>query len=112
AAPVILPDGSVVYGSRTLYNGFRGHLMKFSRTGLYQGNYDFGWDITPGIYRHDGTYSMITKDNLYVTNGPLNVTSLDANLHKQQAFTNTETKTCVVLGDGRVVCSDDSQHRN
>ena len=45
----------------------QGHLFKFSSTGEFQGSYPFGWDVTPAIYSHGGTYSIVTKDNHYST---------------------------------------------
>jgi outer membrane protein assembly factor BamB len=112
ASPVILPDGGVVYGTRNLYNGFRGHLMKFDRGGRYVGNYDFGWDITPAVSRHDGGYSMLIKDNHYLSGGPFTVTSLDSALAKEWTYTNTETRTCQRAPDGTVTCVDDGEHPN
>jgi hypothetical protein len=109
---VVLPDGSVVYGSHSSYNGFRGHLMKFDRDGHYLTNYDFGWDITPAVYRHDGTYSLYIKDNHYVSDGPFDVTRLDADLNKEWSNTNTETRTCERAQDGTVTCVDDGAHPN
>jgi len=112
ASPVVLPDGGVVYGTRNFYNGFRGHLIKFDRAGHYQANYDFGWDITPAVHRHDGTYSMYIKDNHYRSDGPYNVTRLDADLTPEWSFTNTETRTCERAPDGTVTCVDDGTHPN
>ena len=65
ASPVVAPDGSVFYGADTSYNHSQGHLMHFSAAGAYLGAYPFGWDSTPAIYAHDGTYSVVTKDNHY-----------------------------------------------
>src|SRR5437868_1972789 len=48
SSPTVLPDGSVLYGATTAYNGARGHLFKFDATGSFQGAYSFGWDSTPG----------------------------------------------------------------
>lgn len=112
ASPVALPDGSVVYGAQNTYNGFRGHLMKFDRDGHYVTNYDFGLDITPAVYRHDGTYSLIIKDNHYISGGPFDVTRLDADLTKEWSYTNTETRTCERAQDGTVTCVDDGTHPN
>src|SRR5205085_236723 len=67
SSPVIAPDGSVLYGAYTRYNYARGHLMKFGPNGSFLGAYDFGWDTTPAVYPHDGTYSVILKDNHYET---------------------------------------------
>ena len=65
STPVVAPDGSILYGAYTNYNYARGHLVKFSPDGTFAGSYDFGWDTTPAIYPHDGTYSVIIKDNHY-----------------------------------------------
>src|SRR6185295_13716908 len=65
ASPVVAPDGSIIYGSYTRYNYAQGHMMHFSSTGQYLNGYEFGWDVTPGIWPHGGTYSVITKDNRY-----------------------------------------------
>ncbi|HXH92436.1 MAG TPA: hypothetical protein VNN25_12715, partial [Thermoanaerobaculia bacterium] len=65
ASPVVLPDGSIVYGSYTRYNDRNGHLMHFSANGAYLGAYPFGWDTTPAVWQHDGTYSLVTKQNFY-----------------------------------------------
>src|SRR4030095_7239938 len=59
SSPVILPDGSVLYGAFTAYNGFRGHLFKSDSNGHKVASYDFGWDVTPAVYRHHGTYSIV-----------------------------------------------------
>src|SRR5262245_20997147 len=61
----VTPDGSVLYGAYTRYDFARGHLMKFDANGQFQSAYSFGWDSTPAIYRHDGTYSIVIKDNEY-----------------------------------------------
>ncbi len=56
SSPAVLPDGSVLYGAYTRYNTARGHLFKFSSTGQFLAAYDFGWDTTPAVYSHGGTY--------------------------------------------------------
>ncbi len=68
ASPVVLPDG-ILYGVLT-DNSDRGYMLKFSPSGQYMTEFDFGWDDTPAIYTHGNTYSVITKDNHYDTNGP------------------------------------------
>lgn len=78
STPAVLPDGSVVYGTLD-FNSSRGYLMKFDTTGKYLTNFDFGWDSTPASYSHDGTFSVIIKDNHYGS-GPYYVTELDSNL--------------------------------
>lgn len=65
SSPLIAPDGSVFYGAYTRYNYSQGHLMHFSAAGSYLGAYPFGWDETPGIFAHDGTYTLIAKENRY-----------------------------------------------
>jgi hypothetical protein len=105
SSPTALPDGSVLYGAMTNYNGFRGHLLKYSAAGVFLKSYDFGWDSTPAVYPHGGTYSIIIKDNhyevpgLYCTianlicgplpSGPYYITQLDANLNVEWKFQNT-----------------------
>jgi len=115
ASPVVLPDGSLLLGAFTAYNYSRGHLLEFSPSGAYLANFDFGWDITPAVWRHDGTYSIVDKDNHYfdnLTEGPYQVTQLDANLKVEWRATNTETQTCHRDGSDNVVCVDDHQHDN
>jgi len=80
ASPVVLPDGSVLYGVLAPSSD-RGYMLKFNSSGQYLANFDFGWDDTPAIYSHDGTYSVITKDNYYDGGGPYYITQLDANLN-------------------------------
>lgn len=65
SSPLVAPDGSILYGAYTRYNYTQGHLMHFSAAGAYLGAYPFGWDITPGIYAHGNTYSIVTKENHY-----------------------------------------------
>jgi outer membrane protein assembly factor BamB len=113
STPVALPDGGVVYAAETLYNGGRGHLMKFDSHGNFGGSYDFGWDSTPGLYVHDGTYSFVIKDNHYNNNeGPFYVTQLNARLGIEWQFVSTNTKTCQRAGDGSISCVDDGTHPN
>ncbi len=107
SSPTVLPDGSVIFGAITAYNAFRGHMFKFDSTGNFQGAYDFGWDSTPAIYPHGGTYSIILKDNhydtgLYCSNGasptcaplppgPYYITQLDPSLNVEWKFQSTHT---------------------
>src|SRR5260370_39867505 len=78
--------------------------MKFSAAGQFLGTYSFGWDSTPAIYQHDGTYSIVIKDNEYGggpafgsycnggsicparQNGPFFITQLDPNLNVAWKF--------------------------
>ena len=65
ASPVLAPDGSILLGVNTAYNYGRGHLLKFNSAGIFKASYDFGWDTTPAVYSHNGTYSIVMKDNHY-----------------------------------------------
>jgi outer membrane protein assembly factor BamB len=112
STPVALPDGGVLIGAETTYNGDRGHTFKFDRDGKPAGTYDFGWDSTPAVYAHGDTYSIVLKDNHYLTNGPFNLTQLDANLHVEWTYTNTNTQACARLPDGTVQCAKDGGHPN
>jgi hypothetical protein len=78
ATPVVLPDGNLLFG--VLAPGTnRGYMLKFNSSGQYLTSFDFGWDDTPAIYIHDGTYSIITKNNFY-SSGPYYITQLNADL--------------------------------
>jgi len=110
ATPVVLPDGSVLIGTSTSYNFSRGHLFKFSAAGDALATYDFGWDITPAVLPHDGTYSILLKDNHYSSSDGdsyYDVTSLDAALVPEWSFRATNTQSCARQGGGQVVCVDD-----
>jgi len=102
SSPTALPDGSVLYGALSSYNGQRGHTFRFDANGNFTGAYDFGWDSTPAVYPHGSTYSIILKDNhyetpLYCSGNPLctpgpgafYITQLDANLNIEWQFQNT-----------------------
>lgn len=65
ASPTVLPDGSIIFGAYTRYNIARGHTMKFSSSGQFLAAYDFGWDDTEAVFQHDGTFSIVMKDNHY-----------------------------------------------
>src|SRR5712692_3184891 len=103
SSPTVLPDVSVLYGAYSRYNIARGHLFKFSSTGEFLAAFDFGWDTTPAVFSHDGTCSIVIKDNHYdeeagfycnpsggvsdivcdstgIPAGPFYITQLDANL--------------------------------
>lgn len=109
SSPVILPDGGVLYGAFTAYNQFRGHLFKLDAHGHPAGTYDFGWDVTPAVYRHHGTYSILTKDNFY-GDGQYYMTQLDSHLHKEWTFHATNHESCVRSATGEVTCVDDPEH--
>jgi hypothetical protein len=107
ATPIVLPDGTIAYGSLSFYNNDRGHLFHVSSAGVL-GTYDFGWDITPAFYSHDGTYSLITKDNHYFfwdgSPSTYYITQLDASLHPEWSFQNTNPNACTRQPDGGVTC--------
>ena len=114
SSPVALPDGGVLYGSFTAYNGVRGHLMKLDAAGKPAGTYDFGWDYTPAVWQHDGTYSIVVKDNHYdydvqnmVNLGPYYITQLDANMNVEWHFRNTNTKSCAYDSLHNLHCNED-----
>jgi hypothetical protein len=69
SSPTVAPDGSVFYGAYSRYNAARGHTFKFSSSGDFLGSFRFGWDSTPAIYQHGGTYSVVIKDNKYAAPG-------------------------------------------
>ena len=119
ASPVVLPDGAILIGTTSSYNYLRGHLFKFSAAGSPLATYDFGWDITPAVFAHDGTYSILIKDNHYDVGsycgspvcpaepGQYDLTSLDANLVPEWRFTNTNTLSCERNADGSITCVSD-----
>jgi outer membrane protein assembly factor BamB len=122
ASPTVAPDGSVLYGAYTRYNYRRGHLFRFSGNGEFLGSYDYGWDITPAIFAHDGTWSVIVKDNGYAVGSYCDVlgycgqaeakfrmTSLTAELRPEWSYQNTNDQACDRLADGRVVCEAHSE---
>jgi hypothetical protein len=105
SSPTALPDGGVLYGTWAQYNAGRGFLFKFDAAGSFAGSFDFGWDCSPAIYPHDGTYSIVMKDNHYdapaycdkiappacqkLPPGPYYITQLDADLNIEWQFQNT-----------------------
>ena len=106
ASPVVLPDHTILYGTYTGYNGQRGHLVKVNGAGQLLASYDFGWDTTPAFFAHDGTFSIVLKDNHYDTTGPYYITQLDANLVPEWKWRSDNTRSCV-RGSGSVSCTDD-----
>jgi outer membrane protein assembly factor BamB len=113
SSPVVLPDGGVLYGAFSGYNQYRGHLLKFDRHGGFRGSFDFGWDVTPAVVAHDGTYSIVTKDNHYTFDdqgndtGPYYLTRLSADLQPEWQFLSTNTKSCARDAQGQVNCVED-----
>jgi hypothetical protein len=113
SSPVVLPSGEVLYGAFTNYNNERGHAFKLDSNGNVVGTYDFGWDVTPASYAHDGTYSVVTKDNHYATynqdyEGPYYITELDETLAPVWQVLSTNVDDCVRLLDGGVACTNET----
>lgn len=117
ASPAIAPDGAIFFGVNTAYNSFRGHLMKFSPDGEFRSSYDFGWDTTPAIFAHDGTYSVVLKDNHYGARSycgvdpfcirddeRYDIVSLTSELQKEWSFVNTNSMACERLDNGTRNC--------
>jgi hypothetical protein len=112
SSPVVTPDGGVIYGAYTRYDFARGHMFRFDAAGNFQAAYNFGWDSTPAVYPHHGTYSIVIKDNHYdagnycepipgdslstavcvdAPKGPYYITQLDPNMHIEWQFKSTST---------------------
>jgi len=128
SSPTVAPDGSILYGAYTLYNYAQGHLLRFSANGDFLNSFNFGWDSTPAIYPHGGTYSVVIKNNHYNggsycgdpnwcpvarTNadllGPESyfVTQLSPSLNIEWSFQNTNTQSCTRNADGSLSCVSD-----
>lgn len=106
SSPTALPDGSVLYGAETLYNdGGAGHLFKFDRHGEVVATTPYGWDTTAAIYRHDHTYSIILKQNRFLSN-EFFIKQLDPNLGLEWQFQATNSVLCERQPDGSVFCFD------
>ena len=110
SSPVALPDGGVLYGTLTNYNGSRGHLYKLDANGAYVAGYDFGWDSTPAVVTGGNDYKIVIKDNHYGTDqngvdlGPYYITELDSKLEVIWKFLSTQTNSCARLPDGTLGC--------
>lgn len=134
SAPVIAPDGSILYGAYTRYNYAQGHMMRFSSTGQFLNGFEFGWDVTPAIYSYVNssgvpTYAVVTKENHYGDVGSYCndakicppdrtatdpaypeqyfVTSLNPDLSIRWRFQNTNTLSCSRNADGSLSCTSD-----
>ncbi len=107
STPTVLPDGAVLFGALDHYNFARGHLFKVDAKGNLVGTFTFGWDSTPAVWAHGGSYSIVIKDNYYDasaycndpnspvcgarTPGPYYITQLDANLRVEWQFQSSAT---------------------
>jgi outer membrane protein assembly factor BamB len=131
SSPTVAPDGTILVGTFSLYNHFQGHLLQFDPDGEFLRAYRFGWDITPAIWKHDDTYSIVIKENHY--NGPTYcfdpafcpfdrnaatpddpeayfITQLSPELDVEWQFQNTNKLSCSRGADGQVTCQDDGTH--
>ncbi len=129
STPTIAPDGSVLYGAFERYDYDQGELMHFSATGQFLNSFNFGWDSTPAIYPHGGTYSVVIKNNHYGDVGsycnveafcpsdrtgsnPASpeeyfVTQLSPTLSIEWSFKNLNTNSCSRAADGSISCVSD-----
>jgi len=129
ASPTVAPDGSVLYGTYSRYNYAQGHLVHFDANGKYLGAFGFGWDITPAIYSHDGTWSIVVKDNHYgglgsycevesicptdrTSTNPASpeayfLTQLNGGMGVEWSFQNTNSQSCSRNADGTISCVSD-----
>jgi hypothetical protein len=138
SSPLVLPDGNVYFGAYTRYNIARGHAYKLrGADGAILANYDFGWDDTQAVFQHDGTYSIVMKDNHYdeeagfycnpfsgapisltvcastgIPAGPFYITQVNSNLVPEWKFQSTETRDCHRNPDGSITCVNDGKHPN
>lgn len=131
ASPVVAPDGSILFGVFTRYDWAQGHLMKFAPDGTYLGAFQFGWDTTPGIRVHDGTWSIVTKENHYNLGSycfderycPFDrtaaspgspeayfITQLDRDLNVEWRWQSTNPLSCTREDGGQVSCVSDHPH--
>ena len=109
SSPVVLPDGAVLYAPKTGYNGGSGHLFKFGPDGSVLATFDAGFDLTPAVFEHDGTYSIKVKHNFFGPGGfeQYYLVSVDPDLVPEWTFINRNTQSCVRQPDGTVACLDD-----
>ncbi len=136
SSPVVLPDGNIYFGAYTRYNIARGHAYKLNGSnGSILATYDFGWDDTQAVFQHDGTYSIVMKDNHYdeeagfycngfsgaplsltvcaftgIPAGPFYITQVNSNLVPEWKFKSTETRDCHRNSDGLITCLSDGKH--
>jgi len=101
-------------------------MMHFSASGELLHAYPFGWDITPAIWQHDGTFSIITKENRYAGVGSYcndanwcpsvrvpgdyqgyYITQMNPSLEVEWKFRSTNTFSCERNSDGTLRCEED-----
>jgi outer membrane protein assembly factor BamB len=131
ATPTVAPDGTILLGTLSNYNYGQGHLMQFSPSGKFLRAYGFGWDSTPAIWKHGGTYSIVLKENHYAsgsycedeaycpsdrtTSNPASpeayfITQLSPTLEVEWQSKATNVKSCSRNAAGRVTCADNGMH--
>ena len=133
STPTIAPDGSVLYGAYSRYNYAQGHLMRFDgATGALLASFGFGWDSTVAIFPHDGTYSIVMKNNHYsglgsycnnptfcptdrTSSNPASpeaffITQFSPGLSIEWSFQSTNTQSCSRNADGTLSCVSDHPH--
>lgn len=92
---------------------------------------DFGWDTTPSIYCHDGTFSLVTKNNHYsvgsyctddtfcpvrleAANGQPEeayfISQLSPDFEIEWSYQATNTQNCQRDPANEIVCVDDGEH--
>ena len=98
STPVVAPDGSIFYGAYTSYNCAQGHMLHFSANGDFLNSFNFGWDNTPAIYPHGGTYSVVFKNNHY--GGP----GFGDLLHRSELVPGPLEPQRFIPGAGTVLC--------
>ncbi len=126
ASPIVAPDGSIYLGTYSRYNHSQGHVTRFSSAGEFLSAYPFGWDVTPALWEHDGTFSLVTKENRYAEVGTYcgdptwcpevrvpgddegyYITQLSTQLTPEWKFKGTNTLSCERQPDGSMSCVDD-----
>jgi len=132
STPTIAPDGSIFLGVYTRYNWAQGHEFHFDANGNFLNAFNFGWDNTPAIFPHGGTYSVVFKNNHYGGAGfgdycddpnwcPTRdnpnasllgpemyfVSQFDPNFNIEWSFRNTNTNSCTLNSDGTTTCVSD-----
>jgi len=133
---VVAPDGSVFYGAYTRYNYAQGHLMHWTGAGTYipanndaLAGFQFGWDITPGIFSTATSYAVVLKENHYGDVGSycndnvlcppdrtatnpgypeeFFISALNPDLTVKWRFKNTNTNSCSFNNQGVFTCVSD-----
>jgi hypothetical protein len=132
SSPTVAPDGSIYYGAYTRYNFDQGHLMRFDANGNFLGAYGFGWDTTAAVWQHDGTFSVVTKDNHYEAVGSYcddegwcpsdrnanapdypvvyGISQFTPDLKLEWQYVAQNKQTCHRDGNGAVSCADLDDH--